>query len=120
MKFLTTIYQKLTLTRIGIGVWGGITIYLAWVIGTAVLWGWYAEVFERIKSTGGTFGAVVAASGLAWSVFYKAHCEELAHRNKAEEPDGDVDSVIKKIEASVAKIENAVAKIEQSAQPPAA
>ena len=84
----TTEVARLRMIRVGIWVWGAITVALALVVVGLIVWaGFYmdqkgdfqletprlvAGMFQALKAAGTPIGAVVGFSGLAWAHFFRA------------------------------------------------
>ena len=55
----------------GIWIWGGVTAILGCLVVTAIIFSWPAGLHEQLqKDAAAALGAVIAASGLAWSYFF--------------------------------------------------
>ncbi|MGB1236707.1 MAG: hypothetical protein ACPG4U_00775 [Pseudomonadales bacterium] len=61
------------LGEIGVVIWGFSTAILGFFIVFVVVTGLPANIYTRVKEAATALGAVVAASALAWSLFYQQH-----------------------------------------------
>jgi hypothetical protein len=56
---------------VGVWIWGGATALLGLAIVLIVATGLPAELYTRVKDTSGALAGVIAASALAWSIFFQ-------------------------------------------------
>jgi hypothetical protein len=77
----------------GVWVWGAATAAIGIGVILLVVFGWPKPVYYRVKDASSAVGAVVAASGLAWSWFYQTANKEKSESDSMKQLASDVKEI---------------------------
>ncbi|MFO0821384.1 MAG: hypothetical protein U1A77_25805 [Pirellulales bacterium] len=77
----------------GVWVWGAATAAIGIGVILLVVFGWPQPVYYRVKDASSAVGAVVAASGLAWSWFYQTANKEKSDSDLLKQLASDVKEI---------------------------
>ena len=82
----------------GIWAWGTITAILSLATVLIIATGKPPGLYERIKDTASALGGVIAASVLAWSIFFQTSAQQ-AGSAKQDELTRRISEIVKKLES---------------------
>ena len=88
------------LGEVGLWLWGAATAVLGIAIVLVIFTGEPADLYQRVKDGATALGAVVAASALAWSLFYQSS-EKKSEKEKLDSIKTKLEQIEKKINSEL-------------------